>query len=186
MRVIPGSEMLWSLHSGHLSCTRRRASSTSCWKVLSSRFGAGSTSVTSSGGRFDGGERIGGLVDDQIEREDEIADVVALAERVGDVDVAGRRDGRVESDDHVDHVDSWFPPGEGIVHVGGDRGGGALVSGREDVILDAAAELRSHRSLTRRGSEDQFDRLLDVAGDPTPAQQRLRHRIRPDSSSRGR
>ena len=40
MSVTPGSETLWSVHSGQRCWTRRLASSTRSWKRRSSRLGA--------------------------------------------------------------------------------------------------------------------------------------------------
>ena len=41
IRVTPGSETLWSVHSGQRCWTSRLASSTRSWKRRSSRLGAG-------------------------------------------------------------------------------------------------------------------------------------------------
>ncbi len=47
INVTPGSETLWSVHSGQRRCTSRFASSTRSWNRRSSRFGAGSISSRS-------------------------------------------------------------------------------------------------------------------------------------------
>src|SRR5690349_11139475 len=89
MSVTPGSDTLWSVHSGQRRCTMRFASSTRSWNRRSSRFGVGSTSGTSArrpgGARARGGA--GALVGDRVEGEDEVAGVVRAAQRVLHVDV---------------------------------------------------------------------------------------------------
>ena len=57
MSVIPGSDTLWSVHSGHWRITIRLASSTRSWKRRSSRSGAGS--AISSRSRLPGWCRTG-------------------------------------------------------------------------------------------------------------------------------
>src|SRR6266550_1977198 len=150
MSVTPGSETLWSVHSGQRRCTRRFASSTRSWKRRSSRFGAGSTMGS-------------GLRGDHIEGKDEVARVVGPADHVLDVDVD--RGGLLGVDRDVDalDVDPGLPPFQGALHLVGDAPGGAPGHRGEHEVVDRTAELRAHRPLAVRGPEDEADRLGDLA-----------------------
>src|SRR6476661_8944159 len=119
--VTPGSETLWSVHSGHRCWTSRFASSTRSWKCRSSRLGAGSTmSPSPFGGRQlgqgGGGDRGHGtgLLGNDIEREHQVADVVGASDRVVDVDVQRPQVSLIEADQHVLHVDAGLPQFQGI------------------------------------------------------------------------
>src|SRR5688500_19718092 len=90
MSVTPGSDALWSVHSGQRCCTRRLASSTRSWNRRSSRLGTGSAIVSSS------------LAGDHVERENEVVAVVGLLQPVVDVDVQDRRILGGEQHDHVE------------------------------------------------------------------------------------
>src|SRR5689334_9432016 len=82
---MPGSETLWSVHSGQRVCTKRLASSTRPWKVRSSRLGAGNISDLQLGRGVDGAGQL--LVGDHVERKDQVARVVAADDLVCHVDV---------------------------------------------------------------------------------------------------
>src|SRR4051794_21025686 len=91
MSVTPGSDTLWSVHSGQRCCTSRLASSTRAWNRRSSRFGTGSAIVSSS------------LAGDHVEGEYEVVAAVRCLQPVMDVDV---EDGLVFGGlEHVDRLD---------------------------------------------------------------------------------
>src|SRR3954447_24690020 len=116
--VTPGSETLWSVHSGQRCWTRRFASSTRSWKRRSSRFGAGSgMSGLVVGERGAGREGGRPLLRDQVEGEDEVARVVRQARRVADVDQERRRVVGVRRDDDVLDVDARLPALERGTHL---------------------------------------------------------------------
>src|SRR5690242_15705856 len=97
MSVTPGSDTLWSVHSGQRCCTSRLASSTRSWKRRSSRFGTGSAIVCSL------------LAGDHVEREDEVVAAVRCLQPVVDVDVEhGLVLRRLEDIDRLD-VDAVLP-----------------------------------------------------------------------------
>src|SRR5690349_598780 len=103
--VTPGSETLWSVHSGQRCWTSRLASSTRSWKCRSSRSGAGSISSRSQcwcDGR--GLDRLG-LVGDHVEREDQVAGVAVTDDLVAHVHVERADVDRIEGDLHVEDVD---------------------------------------------------------------------------------
>src|SRR5437588_6068935 len=156
MRVTPGSETLWSVHSGQFRWTRCLASSTRSWKRRSSRFWAGSTIAL-------------GLRRDDVEGEDEVAGVVGTPDHVPDVDVDGRGVLRVRS--HVDllHRDPGFPALQRPLDLVGDPPRRAAGHRGEDVVVDGAPELGTHRALPVGRAEDEPDRLLYL---PVPRHQR--------------
>src|SRR5690349_10261870 len=154
MSVTPGSDTLWSVHSGQRCCTSRLASSTRSWKRRSSRFGTGSAIVSSS------------LAGDHVEREHEVVLAVGGLEPVVDVDVEDRLVvGRLE---HVDLLDvhAVLPHRHGPRDLGRDRRGGHRVRRGEHEVVDAAAELGPHRALARARRDDEPDRLGDLALPP--------------------
>src|SRR6478672_3132478 len=116
MRVTPGSDTLWSVHSGHFCWTSRFASSTRSWKRRSSRFGTGRAMSRRScylglAGRF--------LGRDHVERKDEVARVVGGAERVAHVDVEHGLVGRIGVDRDALQLDSGLPALERDPDLGG-------------------------------------------------------------------
>src|SRR5690349_15339224 len=114
--------MLWSDHSGHRSRTNLRASSTSPWKVRSSRFGASSMSEHSAVQcRNMLGNNLFGLIGNDIEREDEVALIVVAADHVDHVDVERAQFDLIEADANVFDVDARLPPVESGAHVARDR-----------------------------------------------------------------
>src|SRR5262249_34484614 len=147
----PGSETLWSVHSGQRCCTSRLASSTRSWKRRSSRLGTGSAIVSSS------------LAWDHVEREDEVVAVVRPLHVVVDIDVEDRRVFAVEQDVHAVDVDPVLPHRQGPGDLARDGRRRRAVRRAEYEVVDATAELRSHRSLTRDGRDDDADRLGDLA-----------------------
>src|SRR3954449_11117535 len=100
IRVTPGSDTLWSVHSGHRRWTIRFASSTRSWKRRSSRFGVGSTSA--SGARR-------GVLGDGVEGEDEVARVVRAPQGVVHVDVQQPALRLVVPDGDVPELDARLP-----------------------------------------------------------------------------
>src|SRR4051812_18641347 len=97
MRVTPGSETLWSVQSGKVDCTYRLASSTRSWNVRSSSRGAGRLMSSPrpsdrKGHRCEGAGPVvpghGGVLvlGDHVEREDEVAGIVAPPQVIGDLD----------------------------------------------------------------------------------------------------
>src|SRR3712207_2494541 len=183
--VTPGSETLWSVHSGQRCWTSRLASSTRSWKERSSRSGTGSTVSAlqpGHGAAVRPGRRGAGVLGDDVEGEDEVARVVGAPDGVAQVDVDGPGVGAVEPDPHVDHLDAGFPARQCGADLVGDLPGGRGVGRPEDEVVDAAAELRAHRPLARHRAEDQPDGLLELplAGDERDAAGRVgAHRERP-------
>ena len=98
-----------------------------------------------------------------VEREDQVARVVGAADPVVDVDVERARLGRGEVDDDVVERDPRLPPLQRVADGVRDLARGGRVGGREDEVVDGAAELRTHRPLAGRGGEDQPDALDDLA-----------------------
>ena len=99
---------------------------------------------------------------DDVERVDEVPEVVRGPQAVGDVDqqLAAVHRRQVELD--VDHLDARLPVVErraDLVLHPRDRG---RVDRVEDEVVHAAAELRAHRPLALGGGEDEVDRLVDV------------------------
>src|SRR5687768_14838576 len=125
MSVTPGSDTLWSVHSGQRCCTMRFASSTRPWKVRSSSCGAGRDIWLLLGG-------------DRVEGEHEVARVVAALDRVGDADVHERGVLLVVLDGHVLDLDAGLPPGEGAPHLVGGEPRRRRVRRGEDQVVDAA------------------------------------------------
>src|SRR3954468_23042572 len=109
MSVIPGSETLWSVHSGERCWIYRLASSTNCWKRRSSRLGEGRAMSLDT---FRGG--------DHVEREDEVARVVGAADGVPDIDQQHRR--VVLGGGHLDvrHLDARLPAVQAGAHLVAD------------------------------------------------------------------
>src|SRR5215475_14135553 len=183
--VTPGSETLWSVHSGQR-----------CWTRRSSRFGAGSgTSAhrpgcervppgtvrprTAAPGAVDADDARPGPVGpgavergtvesgsvvrgNHVEREDEVAWAVGAADRVADVDVEGAGVHGVEADRDVGDLDARLPALQRQAHLVGDRARRGLVGRREHQVVDAAAELGTHRPLTGGGAQHEPDRLGDL------------------------
>src|SRR5215471_17170246 len=88
IKVTPGSETLWSVHSGHLVMIIRLASSTSSWNRLSSRFGTGSgiSAHPPHGVPPRPPSRLLLVFRDRVERKHEVARVVSAIDDVRDVD----------------------------------------------------------------------------------------------------
>src|SRR5690348_6737767 len=100
MSATPGSETLWSVHSGQYRVMCRLASSTMSWKRRSSRFGAGKLMLSpvrfaarlvphrKPAGRH--GARLRSrrlpVLRDHVERMDQVAMVVGRAHGVRDLD----------------------------------------------------------------------------------------------------
>src|SRR5947209_8390197 len=124
MSVTPGSETLWSVHSGQRRCTMRFASSTRSWKRRSSRFGAGSTMGSALRGN-------------DVEGEHEVARVVGPADHVLDVDED--RGWLLGVDGHVDalDVDPRLPPLQRLLDLVGDAPGSAASHRGEDEVVDS-------------------------------------------------
>src|SRR6476646_6686096 len=161
MSVTPGSDTLWSVHSGHFCWTSRLESSTRSWKRRSSRFGTGRAIVTAL--RLCGGSLGLSLAGDHVEREHEVAAIVRRPDLVADVEVEDPGVGRVEANRDVHDVDTGPPPAERPADFVRDEAGGRPVGRGEDEVVDPAAELRPHRTLAGRRAQDQPDRLLDLA-----------------------
>ena len=106
------------------------------------------------------------LLGNDVEREHQIAWVVAAPDHVPDVDEQRPRIGAVEVDPDIEHVDAGLPLFQRGPDLVGDRTGGRGVDRIEDVVTDPAAELRSHRTLTRSGAEDDPYRLGDLSLTP--------------------
>src|SRR5436190_21530266 len=111
IRVTPGSETLWSVHSGQRCCTIRLASSTRSWNRRSSRFGIGRLMSLGSPRRCSRRSEAGEAKNvvgyssirllvrrDDVEREDQVAGVVGAADGVLDVDVEDPAVDGVEAD----------------------------------------------------------------------------------------
>src|SRR5262249_53774143 len=157
MSVIPGSDTLCSVQSGHRSAIRVRASLTSSWKPRSSRLMSGSLTAvpwSSSAPSF--------LLWDHVEGVDEVANVVRRAEPVGDVDAKLAQVRPIDVELDVEHLDARLPPVEGHPHLVVQAPERVGVDRLEDVVVDAAAELRAHRPLSGGRAEDDGDGLLDV------------------------
>src|SRR4051794_37160381 len=173
--VMPGSETLCSVHSGHAREIRVRASETRSWKRRSSSSISGSLTrpcLSSRRGSEPPGELPAAsqhargsfalLRRDHVERVDEVALGVDGANLVADVDgqqpAAGLRE--VERD-RLD-LDARLPALESdadrVLHAP-DRVG---VDRVEHEVVHAAAELGSHRTLARSGAQNEHDRLVDV------------------------
>src|SRR5262245_9271517 len=144
--VTPGSDTLWSVHSGQRCWTMRLASSTRSWKRRSSRFGTGSA----IGLAFFG---------DNVEREHEVARVVVAAQLVADVDEQDALVDAVEVDQDVVQVDARLPALQRQPHLVGQLTGRLAVGRGEDQVVDGAAELGPHGPLARSGAEDEPDAL---------------------------
>src|SRR3954453_12026276 len=112
--VTPGSDTLWSVHSGQRCWTIRLASSTRSWNRRSSRFGTGSA----IGLAFFG---------DHIEREHEVARVVVAAQPIADVDEQHALVHPVEVHQHVVQVDARLPALQRQPHLVGQLTGGLAV-----------------------------------------------------------
>src|SRR5438270_2013390 len=106
MRVTPGSETLWSVHSGHFCWTRRLASSTRSWKRRSSRFGTGSAMLTLLQPQI---ARSCLFCRNHVEGEDQVARIVGFPDRVADVDVQDARVLGIKADDDVADIDARLP-----------------------------------------------------------------------------
>src|SRR3954452_6189477 len=100
MRVTPGSDTLWSVHSGQRRWTSRLASSTRSWNRRSSRSGTGSaiSRTRLSCGERDRSSVVASVFGDRVEGEDEVAFVVLALDLVFDVDVERGLVGRVHGD----------------------------------------------------------------------------------------
>src|ERR1700730_16437391 len=108
--VTPGSETLWSVHSGQRCWIRRLGRWTSALKRGSSRLGVGRGMSRAPGC---GGELAGPFVGDDVEREDQVAGVVVAADLVVQVDVDDPGGDRAETDVDVADVDARLPPFQG-------------------------------------------------------------------------
>src|SRR3954468_15279766 len=127
MSVTPGSDTLWSVHSGPFCWTRRLASSTRSWKRRSSRLGTG--------------RAIGCLLDsvaagDHVEREHEVPPVVGRLDHVADIDVERGHVDAVDGDDHVVDLDPGLPAPQRLLDLARDRVGRGAVRRPEDVLVD--------------------------------------------------
>src|SRR5690625_4631433 len=130
---------------------RRLASSTRSWKRRSSKLGAGSMS----------GALL--VVGNHIEREHQVAGVVGAADRVGNVDVQHAVFRVVDTHRDGAQLDARLPAIQAYPHRIGDVTGGGGVGGGEDIVVDSAAEFRSHRPLPGGGGQDEPDTFFDLA-----------------------
>src|SRR4051794_18108035 len=142
--VTPGSDTLWSVHSGQRRWTSRFASSTRSWKRRSSRFGTGrAMSVVAS--VFGGG----------VKGENGVALVVVRLDLIVDVDVELVALHRVDGDVDEFDVDARLPPLQRLVDLVRQLRRGVDRRRPEDVVAQFRAELRAHRPLARVRGEDQ-------------------------------
>src|SRR5712671_3912057 len=88
MSVTPGSETLWSVHSGHFCWTSRLASSTRSWKRRSSRFGPGRAMLIHLPPCCLRSRR---TRRDYVEGEDQVARIIGFADGIADIDIDGAR-----------------------------------------------------------------------------------------------
>src|ERR1700730_1703139 len=104
---------------------------------------------------------------DYIEGKDQVARVVGLADGIADVDVDRARVLAVETHDHIPDLDPRLPSTQRGGPGRGTPGGGLGIGAIEDVVVNFAAELRSHWPLADRRAEDQPHALFDLllAGD---------------------
>src|SRR5215813_2162045 len=157
MSVMPGSDGLWFVHSGQYRGMSRTASATMSSKARSSSFGAG---IIFSASGSDWALLLGlGL---QIERIHEVPLRRVRDDRVLDVDVdlvglIGRGPGL---DLHV--PDARLVLEERFLAVVRGETAGVRVVRREDEVVNVAAERRPHDPLSRRGAEDDEDRIADA------------------------
>src|SRR5437762_3355560 len=163
MSVTPGSDTLWSVHSGQRCWTIRLASSTRSWNRRSSRLGAGSGTslLPQCGGWLMIHLRRLALGGNDVERKHQVARIVAPSDRIGDVDVERRPVAGVRHDVDPEHIDPRFPPLQRLLYLERKVAGGRGVGGGKDEVVDAAAEFRPHGALPIGRAEDEPDRLLD-------------------------
>src|SRR2546423_10167427 len=176
MSATPGSDTLWSVHSGQYRVIRRFASSTMSWKRRSSRFGAGKLMPDPRfaavrhkarwhpvhGSLADARSRRWLLVGDHIERVHQVAVVVGGPHVVVDLDADDRVVIRVGRRGHRVERDARLPPGQRLTDALLDQAERVRVDRREHLLPHRAAEVGAHDPLARRGGEDQPDRRVDL------------------------
>src|SRR5262245_38889739 len=142
--MTPGSETLWSVHSGQYCGMRRFASSTRSWKLRGSTIGASMRLL---------------LTRYQVERVDQVALGVRRPDEVADVDEERDRAWLVAGVHLLDRdvlgtdLDARLPPVERLGDARADQGVGGRVVRLEDQVVYAAAELGPHAPLAPGGRE---------------------------------
>src|SRR5215472_17409448 len=123
IRVTPGSDTLWSVHSGQRRWTNRLASSTRFWNRRSSRFGTGNA-ITSLLFRY------------HVERKHQAAGVVRTFLLIDDVDVEGVAGVFVDADLDALDFDPGLPERQRSLDLGRQVPGSGRVGGSEHIVVD--------------------------------------------------